>query len=298
MTIRLKIITVKNRYIHENIDNNVVLKVKCYPSVTQQGLPIPEWLHPICPASFYGIPADPDHHCFLLNTDIQLLWTIITLPINIYIYTFIYIYTYIHTCTIYYISMYMHIHVCINIYIYIIIYIYTYIYIYIHNYMCIYIYNYIYTYMYVFEELSNLTKPSSPFGVLSISSHMLLSPSSVTKEADLNWRIIGVPWTVAILGKCPCGGFLSHGGYPQSSVSVGFPIKKNHPSQWVAPWKPGWSWRVILAAHVKQDLPKWGVPSMGGTPKYGWFMRDNPIKMDDLGLLPFMEPPKSETDVT
>ena len=35
--------------------------------------------------------------------------------------------------------------------------------------------------------------------------------------------------------------------------------------------------------HDQTTLPIWGFPEMG-VPKNGWFIRENPIKMDDLGL--------------
>ena len=42
----------------------------------------------------------------------------------------------------------------------------------------------------------------------------------------------------------------------------------------------------------KMELHTWGFPSMG-VPQNGWFRRENPIKMDDLEVPPFMETPIS-----
>ena len=47
-------------------------------------------------------------------------------------------------------------------------------------------------------------------------------------------------------------------------------------------------WRKT--ARFVKIKPKWWFPQMG-IPQSGWFIMENPTKIDDLGVPPFMEPP-------
>ena len=51
----------------------------------------------------------------------------------------------------------------------------------------------------------------------------------------------------------------------------------------VADWVGGW----VMAV----DITKWVFPKIG-VPQNGWFIMENPIKMDDLRVPPFKETPK------
>ena len=57
-------------------------------------------------------------------------------------------------------------------------------------------------------------------------------------------------------------------------------------------------WMVMnqLAADVPCSINKWVFPKIG-VPQNGWFIMENPIKMDDLGAHLFLETSKSRIDM-
>ena len=53
-------------------------------------------------------------------------------------------------------------------------------------------------------------------------------------------------------------------------------------NQTTAPWDPG------MTTVLEMDVSK----NRGKTPQKGWFIMENPIKMDDLGVPLFLETPR------
>ena len=65
--------------------------------------------------------------------------------------------------------------------------------------------------------------------------------------------------------------------------------KKRVAGSFASPWSSGSTgaqWKGRQCTALRRDLHEkiWGFPKMGDTPIAGWFLVEDPIKIDDLGV--------------